>query len=170
MAQPRRLLAVATAGALLLSLLVACGGGGTRPSTSPSTLARPSTLVPGTAGATPPTTVQWSACRGAAGPKGFQCATVMVPRNPSHPDGTNIGMALDRHRATGAKLGSLLVNPGGPGASGVDALPDLVAHMPASLLARFDVVGFDPPGVARTAPIVCLDGNGLAQYFHVDPA
>jgi pimeloyl-ACP methyl ester carboxylesterase len=94
----------------------------------------------------------------------------MVPRHPSHPDGTMIGMALDRHRATGAKLGSLLVNPGGPGASGVDALPDLVAHMPASFLARFDVVGFDPPGVARTAPIVCLDSNGLARYFHVDPA
>jgi pimeloyl-ACP methyl ester carboxylesterase len=94
----------------------------------------------------------------------------MVPRNPTHPDGTTIGMALDRHRATGAKVGSLLVNPGGPGASGVDGLPDLVAHMPASLLARFDVVGFDPPGVARTAPITCLDSAGLAQYFHVDPA
>jgi pimeloyl-ACP methyl ester carboxylesterase len=41
--------------------------------------------------------------------------------------------------------------------------------MPATLLARFDVVGFDPPGVARTAPIVCLDSAGLGQYFHVDP-
>jgi pimeloyl-ACP methyl ester carboxylesterase len=94
----------------------------------------------------------------------------MVPRNPTHPDGTMIGMALDRHRATGSKVGSLLVNPGGPGASGVDALPALVAHMPADLLARFDVVGFDPPGVARTAPITCLEPAGLAQYFHIDPA
>jgi pimeloyl-ACP methyl ester carboxylesterase len=94
----------------------------------------------------------------------------MVPRNPSDPDGATIGMAIDRHPATGAKIGSLLVNPGGPGASGVDALPDLVSQMPSTLLARFDVVGFDPPGVERTAPITCLDSAGLAQYFHVDPA
>jgi pimeloyl-ACP methyl ester carboxylesterase len=79
-------------------------------------------------------------------------------------------MAIDRHRATGQKIGSLLVNPGGPGASGVDALPGLVAEMPADLLAHFDIVGFDPPGVGRTAPITCLDSTGLAQYFHSDPA
>jgi pimeloyl-ACP methyl ester carboxylesterase len=79
-------------------------------------------------------------------------------------------MAIDRHPATGPKVGSLLTNPGGPGASGVDALPSLVAHMPADVLAAFDVVGFDPPGVGRTAPVTCLDSAGLSQYFHVDPA
>lgn len=78
-------------------------------------------------------------------------------------------MALDRRPASGAKIGSLVLNPGGPGASGVDALPELVASMPASLLDRFDVVGFDPPGVARTAPIVCLSSAGLERYYHVDP-
>ncbi len=173
MVSARRPLAAVVAAVLTGSLLAACGGGGGRPSSSPTTVARPSTLPPGTAPsppAPPRASVQWSSCQGSAGPKGYDCATVMVPRNPTHPDGTTIGMALDRHRATGAKVGSLLVNPGGPGASGVDGLPDLVAHMPASLLARFDVVGFDPPGVARTAPITCLDSAGLAQYFHVDPA
>jgi pimeloyl-ACP methyl ester carboxylesterase len=99
----------------------------------------------------------------------MQCTTVAVPRDPSHPDGAVIAMAIDRHPATGQKIGSLLVNPGGPGASGVDALPDLVSRMPAALLARFDIVGFDPPGVARTAPVTCLDSAGLARYFHVDP-
>jgi pimeloyl-ACP methyl ester carboxylesterase len=79
-------------------------------------------------------------------------------------------MALDRRPASGAKIGSLLVDPGGPGASGVDFLPQAVAVMPKSLLQRFDVVGFDPPGVARTAPIRCLDPAGLDQYFHEDPA
>jgi pimeloyl-ACP methyl ester carboxylesterase len=79
-------------------------------------------------------------------------------------------MAIDRHPATGAKIGSLLINPGGPGASGVDALAELVPRMPANLLSAFDVVGFDPPGVARTAPITCLDSAALNQYFHVDPA
>lgn len=81
-----------------------------------------------------------------------------------------IQMALDRRPASGQKIGSLLVNPGGPGASGVDELPYLVKSMPSSLLSRFDVVGFDPPGVGRTAPITCLDPVGLQQYFHVDPA
>jgi pimeloyl-ACP methyl ester carboxylesterase len=79
-------------------------------------------------------------------------------------------MAIDRHPATGHKLGSLLVNPGGPGVSGVDFLAQLVPTLPKDVLAAFDIVGFDPPGVARTAPIRCLDSAGLSQYFHVDPA
>jgi pimeloyl-ACP methyl ester carboxylesterase len=78
-------------------------------------------------------------------------------------------MAIDRRRASGQKIGSLLVNPGGPGASGVDLLPELITTMPSTLLAHFDIVGFDPPGVARTAPITCLTSAGLAQYFHEDP-
>jgi pimeloyl-ACP methyl ester carboxylesterase len=93
-----------------------------------------------------------------------------VPRNPAAPDGATIGMAIDRHPATSHKIGSLLLNPGGPGASGVDALPGLMAEMPADLRAHFDIVGFDPPGVGRTAPIRCLNNAGLAQYFHSDPA
>lgn len=78
-------------------------------------------------------------------------------------------MAIDRRPANGAKLGSLIVNPGGPGASGVDSLPELVGPMPNDVLANFDVVSFDPPGVQRTAPIVCLDSTGLQNYYHVDP-
>ncbi len=84
--------------------------------------------------------------------------------------GGTIGLALDRHRASGPKIASLLVNPGGPGASGVDFLPDLVASMPKSVLQHFDVVGFDPPGVGRTEPIQCLDPAGLATYYGFDPA
>jgi pimeloyl-ACP methyl ester carboxylesterase len=79
-------------------------------------------------------------------------------------------MAIDRHPATGHKIGSLLINPGGPGASGVDFLSSLVPQLPADVRAAFDVVGFDPPGVGRTAPITCLDSTGLSQYFHADPA
>jgi pimeloyl-ACP methyl ester carboxylesterase len=79
-------------------------------------------------------------------------------------------MAIDRHPATGHKIGSLLVNPGGPGASGVDFLSTLMPQLPADVRAAFDIVGFDPPGVGRTAPITCLDSTGLSQYFHADPA
>jgi pimeloyl-ACP methyl ester carboxylesterase len=172
MAQPRPLLAVAAAATLLGSLVAACGGSGT--SSPPSSAASPSSALSAPAtgaavGAAPPT-VRWSACRGSAGPKGYQCATVPVPLDPSHPGGPTIGMAIDRHQATGSKIGSLLINPGGPGASGVDALPQVVPTMSAALRAAFDIVGFDPPGVARTAPITCLDSAGLSRYFHTDPA
>jgi len=113
------------------------------------------------------------ACNGQAGPKGFECATVLVPRDPKDPNLGTIGMAIDRARASGSptqRIGSLLINPGGPGESGVDALPGFVSGMPKDLLQRFDVVGFDPPGVGRTAPITCLSSAGLAQYFHENPA
>lgn len=172
MTQPRRRLAAVLVVVAAAGLLAACGGSG-RIQSSP-TLPTPSGTAASSASVAstgPPAsaTVQWSPCRGSAGPKRYQCATVMVPRDPSHPDGAVIGMAIDRHPATGQKIGSLLVNPGGPGVSGVDFLPDAVAEMPASLLARFDVVGFDPPGVSRTAPIICEDGAALDGYFSTDP-
>ena len=174
MAQPQPLLATAAAATLLASLVVGCGGSGTSsPPASGASPASPSSssalsAPPGRVAAPP--SVRWSACRGSAGPKGYQCATVPVPLDPSHPGGPTIGMAIDRHPATGHKVGSLLINPGGPGASGVDALPQVVPTMSKALRAAFDIVGFDPPGVARTAPITCLDSAGLSRYFHVDPA
>jgi pimeloyl-ACP methyl ester carboxylesterase len=165
-----------------MAVVAACGGnsrlrsspsvpaGAPRPGPSAAPSASTgSAASTGPAPAAPAPPVKWSACHGAAGPSGYQCATVMVPRDPVHPDGAQIGMAIDRHPATGRKIGSLLVNPGGPGVSGVDFLPDIVSEMPPNLLASFDVVGFDPPGVDRTAPITCEDPAGLSQYFAVDP-
>ena len=93
-----------------------------------------------------------------------------MPRNPQDPSaGRTIQLALDRKPARGQKVGSLLVDPGGPGVSGVDFLPSAVSAIPSSVRSRFDLIGFDPPGVGRSAPIVCLDGKGLDAYFHVDP-
>ena len=63
-----------------------------------------------------------------------------------------------------------MFNPGGPGASGVDYLPAVVASLSKDVREHFDVVGFDPPGVGRSAPITCLDGPGLDRFFHEDPA
>ncbi len=77
-------------------------------------------------------------------------------------------LAIDRLPAVGASGGSLLVNPGGPGASGVDELPTIVGMLNPDVLQHFDVVGFDPPGVGHSDPIVCLDNTALGQYLHVD--
>jgi hypothetical protein len=74
----------------------------------------------------------------------LQCATLTVPLDYADPARGTIGIYLDRHVATKTPIGSLLTNPGGPGVSGVDYLPSLVSELGASVLARFNVVGFDP--------------------------
>ncbi len=120
---------------------------------------------------TPGTGLHWTRCSGGAGPSGYQCATVQVPRNPQDPaSGGTVAMAVDRTAASGPKVGSLLIDPGGPGGSGVDFLPQAVAMLPESFKKHFDVIGFDPPGVDRTAPVTCLGSVPLQQYFAYDPA
>jgi pimeloyl-ACP methyl ester carboxylesterase len=84
------------------------------------------------------------------------------------PGGPTIRIALARVRATDPdrRIGSLVVNPGGPGASGVDFVRDAAALLPPPLRERFDIVGFDPRGVARTARIDCTDR--LDPYYAVE--
>jgi pimeloyl-ACP methyl ester carboxylesterase len=109
-------------------------------------------------------------CRNGAGPATFECATIQVPLDYSHPSLASIGLALDRRPASGTKIGSLLVNPGGPGVSGVDLLTYEVSFMSKAMLDHFDVVGFDPRGVDRSEPIICGDGPSLDRYLDLDPA
>lgn len=101
-----------------------------------------------------PKPVKWSDC-GA----GFQCGTVEVPLDYNHPGAGTIMIALNRKPATDAahRIGSLLINPGGPGASGLDWVRGSAAAI-GNLNRRFDLVGFDPRGIGQSAPIKCLDG------------
>jgi pimeloyl-ACP methyl ester carboxylesterase len=128
---------------------------------------------PARAGATAVSSLHWVACHDPGIPSGYQCATLRVPLDGEEVGsaGATIGLALDRHVATDKHpIGSLLVNPGGPGASGVDALPGIVAMLTPDLLDHFDVVGFDPPGVGSSDPITCLGSAALARYLDLDPA
>jgi len=93
-----------------------------------------------------------------------------VPLDYRRPALGSIGLAIDRRRASGTKVASLLVNPGGPGESGVDLLGYEVSFMSTAILEHFDVVGFDPRGVGRSDPVTCSDGPGLDRYFDLDPA
>ncbi|MET8578190.1 alpha/beta hydrolase [Streptomyces sp. NPDC005012] len=109
----------------------------------------------------------WRAC----GAPGFQCATVRAPLDYARPDAGEVRLAVARAKATGpgSRLGSLLVNPGGPGGSAVDYLQGYAAlGYPAEVRARYDMVAVDPRGVARSEPVTCLDGPGMDRYTGTD--
>ncbi|MEU6646542.1 alpha/beta hydrolase [Saccharomonospora sp. NPDC046836] len=94
--------------------------------------------------------------------EGLECARLTVPLDYTKPQGTTITIGVLRQRATdaGDRIGSLVLNPGGPGASGMEAAAVFapgVANRP--LGERFDLVGFDPRGIGASEPTVqCLTG------------
>lgn len=108
----------------------------------------------------------WEACG-----EGLECASVVVPVDWEEPDGDTIDLAVVRRPATDAeaRVGSLLYNPGGPGASGTQ----LVSQFGEQLVSRearagYDLVGFDPRGVGDSAPVDCLDDAELDDYLAYD--
>ncbi|MEU8235656.1 alpha/beta hydrolase [Actinoplanes sp. NPDC048967] len=101
-----------------------------------------------------PAPVRWTPCAA-----GFACATVSVPLDYDRPRGEQISIALTRMRATdpARRIGSLVVNPGGPGLSGVAFVQANFRDLPAELRARFDIVGFDSRGLAGSTALRCYD-------------
>ena len=96
--------------------------------------------------------VVWEPCE-----NGFQCAKVTVPLDYGKPDGDKIQIAALKAASTGKKSGTLLVNPGGPGASGYDFVKDAAGtHFSKPVRDNYDLVGFDPRGVKRSSPVTCL--------------
>ncbi|MFI8087354.1 alpha/beta hydrolase [Streptomyces sp. NPDC086080] len=92
----------------------------------------------------------------------WQCATLQVPLDWSKPDGSTIGLALIRAKATGDdRLGSLLFNFGGPGGSGVSMMPSY-APVVSALHERYDLVSWDPRGVAASEGIRCRGDKDIA--------
>jgi pimeloyl-ACP methyl ester carboxylesterase len=108
--------------------------------------------------------LQWSAC----GEQGYQCALLQVPRDHDRPASGTVELALARLPARGSRLGSLVWNPGGPGASAIDFLPVLADYVGDQVLERFDLVAFDPRGVGASTPLDC---HARLQALHaVDPS
>jgi len=110
-------------------------------------------------------TLAWSDCS-----EGFQCTTAAVPLDYDQPSGAKIDLSLIKLPATnpGQRIGTLFVNFGGPGASGVERLrargqwPWLFS---AELRARFDVVSWDPRGIGRSATVRCFATEAEQQQF-----
>ncbi|WP_406731270.1 alpha/beta hydrolase [Streptomyces sp. NBC_01794] len=158
-------LVLATAGLLISG----CTGGSSSPSASESASS-------GGGGGAAPTAalkpyyaqqLKWRPC----GVPGFECATMKAPLDYAKPDGDSVKLAVARKKATGPgkRLGSLLVNPGGPGGSGVSYLQGYAGiGYPPPVRARYDMVSFDPRGVARSEPVECLSGKEMDAYTQVD--
>ncbi|WP_338896211.1 alpha/beta fold hydrolase [Streptomyces sp. TG1A-60] len=100
----------------------------------------------------------------------WQCATMKAPLDWDEPEGATIPIALIRARSSGPedqRIGSLVFNFGGPGGSGVRALPAFGADY-AKLRTRYDLVSFDPRGVGRSSGVECQDDEELDEYFQQD--
>ncbi|SDK44207.1 alpha/beta hydrolase [Streptomyces indicus] len=155
-----------TAAALLAAglLISGCSGG-----SSPDPSAR-SSLDSSAKEALKPYATQklkWREC----GVPGFECATLRAPLDYAKPDDGQIKLAVSRKKATGPgkRIGSLMVNPGGPGGSAIEYLQAYAAlGYPAPVRARYDMVGMDPRGVARSEPVECLDDKAMDAYTQTD--
>ncbi|MFF5175863.1 alpha/beta hydrolase [Micromonospora sp. NPDC000089] len=177
-----RRIRLALAGFVAVLLLVS---GCTAPAFAPRTEARGGAAAPGGG-------PDWRPCpevadelvgRGAPGLR-YDCAKISVPRSWGNGTGTTAGpgggqtfeIALLRARSSRqqSRIGSLVINPGGPGGSGVDTAVYLsfgpaFGGLPAAVTDRFDIVGFDPRGVSRSSPVKCISDAELDTSFGYDP-
>lgn len=143
---PRRLLPLAAL-AILLAGCVPAPPGGPDASASPapaSFVARP---------------IAWGPCGS------YECGTVTVPVDHADPSGRTLTLPVTRVRATASpRLGTLFVNPGGPGVRGTLFAP----AFDRTGLEAYDIVGWDPRGVAESARVTCLDAAGADRLDGVD--
>ena len=166
MSRARRTVRVLAAAAALLLPVAGCSL--LEPDTQPTGLGPGNTAPPaGTTGLERfyAQDLEWGGCQGSDG----ECATLEVPMDYEDPDGQTIEIAVLRVQAKGEAAGSLVVNPGGPGGSGVDyaAAADFIVS--DQIRRHFDVVGFDPRGVGRSHPVDCLSDADMDDYLAKDP-
>jgi pimeloyl-ACP methyl ester carboxylesterase len=173
----KKVLALIAVFALAMTAFVAVGLALQGDSSSPST-ARP---TPSPTTPPPPTVteapepaladlysqrIDWAPCETNAD---NDCGTLTVPIDYADPTGETFELALLRVPASGARVGSLVVNPGGPGAPGTSYAAAAGAVFREPLLQAFDLVGFDPRGTGRSDPVDCLSDSELDAYLSGDP-
>ncbi|MCH0565095.1 MULTISPECIES: alpha/beta hydrolase [unclassified Streptomyces] len=161
--------ALVLAAALLVSACSAGGPSGTAASTAAraAVLAALPAATPGELAPYYGQKPDWSEC----GVPGFECATLKAPLDYADPSAGEVRLAVARKKATGPgkRIGSLLVNPGGPGGSAIGYLQQYAAiGYPAEVRARYDMVAVDPRGVARSEPVECLGGPAMDAYTQTD--
>lgn len=106
--------------------------------------------------------IAWAEC---ADDSSSECATVLVPLDYNLPDGQAITLAMRRKQATASnRIGTLFINPGGPGASG----QDYVSQFATTGLERFDILGWDPRGSGESTPAQCFSLADTDKYVGLD--
>ena len=106
----------------------------------------------------------WHECGGAD-----ECATMKVPLDYAAPEGRAIDIKLSKAPAGEERIGTLVVNPGGPGGSGIAYAEARSAAWSLDLMRHYDVVGFDPRGVGQSTPLHCLGTRGTDELLATDP-
>ncbi|KAB8186268.1 alpha/beta fold hydrolase [Nonomuraea phyllanthi] len=155
------------ASALFLTAAVGCTSAPARPATQFAAQSTADT-----------STITWGPCTDLKRPDGqpparqdksVRCGKLAVPLDYAKPDGDKIDLALIKLPTTGKgkKLGSMVFNFGGPGASGVDTL-DQAAKALTALRARYDLISFDPRGVERSAGVRCGNGADMDRFTSLD--
>ena len=168
--------AVATilAATVLLAGCTGAGAGAPRNTSGPSADHAGIGTIAGTGTGSPPSlslatfysqSLDWSDCGDS-----FQCTRLTVPLDYSAPGGQTIKISVIRLSAVdqGARIGSLIVNPGGPGVSGIGYARAAQSIASDAVRNRYDIVGFDPRGVGISDPVRCADGPFLDKYLSSD--
>ncbi|HET6625051.1 MAG TPA: alpha/beta hydrolase [Nocardioidaceae bacterium] len=174
-----RLARAASAVALPVVLLLTVSGCGLStdddPGALPSPTLSPSPLESPSASATPPEPdldryyaqkPSWKTCR-----SDKLCATIEVPLDYADPGGKAIELSLLKVPAAkkSQRVGSLVVNPGGPGGSGINYAAQTSLYFGSELQQAFDIIGFDPRGVGESTPVHCLSDDELDEFVATDP-
>ncbi|OFE18846.1 alpha/beta hydrolase [Humibacillus sp. DSM 29435] len=112
--------------------------------------------------------VSWSRC---SDKTKHQCATIAVPVDYAKPDGDRFELALRKVSAPNPskQIGSLLINPGGPGGSGTEYAQYASFVFSPQVRASYDIIGFDPRGIGQSSPVGCLIDNDMDLLFADDP-
>ena len=114
--------------------------------------------------------VAWGSCKQPEDlPADAQCGSITVPVDYAKPDAASAQIALIRFPATGQRIGSLVINPGGPGESGIDAAAGLLESLPTGVRQRFDLVGFDPRGIGSSTPALWCNSDADNDAERADP-
>jgi pimeloyl-ACP methyl ester carboxylesterase len=111
-----------------------------------------------------PVPLAWTACE-----EGFECSALPVPLDRDAPSAGTLDLALLRRPATGERIGSLVLNPGGPGASAVAWLRAAWTSLPEPVRARFDLVAVDPRGVGLSGRVRCVTTPEMDALVALDP-
>ncbi|CAI9400784.1 alpha/beta hydrolase [Nocardioides sp. T2.26MG-1] len=157
-----------------IAVLAALDPGGDQPGPAPRTDAPTTRPDPGATEPPSPAlaefysqTLAWSVCPDDEA----LCTTLTVPLDYRHPDGETIDLAVLKVPASDPdrRIGSMVVNPGGPGAPGTDYAASAATVFRDPLLEVYDVVGFDPRGTGDSDPVDCLTDEQLDDYIATDP-